>query len=654
MAPYVSLPPVDRLLSPWTGWTRSHWEALADHLLESAAAYAAPDFAQLRLPGRASWSGVVCDGLEGFARTFLLAGFRIAGARGVGVDRHLERYARGLVAGADPAGPHAWPRITDCSQQMVEAASIAVALHETRPWLWDRLDPASQETVADWLGGFVGRRTWGNNWRLFQVVVEQFLASVGAPFEQKEIDAALDAIEEWYVGDGWYTDGPGQNFDYYAGWAMHLYPLLWSRMAGDDDGGRGEVYRGRLREFLGQYVHLFGSGGAPVHQGRSLCYRFGSVAPFFLGALCDATPLEPGQTRRLASGVVRHFVERGVPDERGLLTLGWYDQFLPATQAYSGPGSPYWASKGFAGLLLPPDHPVWTAGEQAVPIDRSDQVVAMPAPGWLVHSTRHDGIVRLLNHGSDHNQPDPAPAEDDPHYAKLAYSSRTAPESAESAWRRTVDGHAALLAVDGTPTRRVRIERIAVADRFAASRHRGTADGALDGKGEWCLETVSIVHGSWEVRAHLAIGAPGTRLRDGGYAVAGAAPLASCTGDTWATAANAVGLTSAVVGLHGWTEAALSREVQANAFGSHSLTPYLLSDTRQDDETVHVGLVVLSGDRVDPDALRGSVEVTVDGRTVEVRMPDGERIRVVLGDETAGATRYVRTPPDGIEVRWPA
>lgn len=630
MAPYVPLPPLDRLLSSRTGWTRAHWEALADHLLESVAAYATPDFAQIRLPGRASWSGVVSDGLEGFARTFLLAGFRIAGAQGVGVEAPLERYARGLVAGAAPEGPHAWPRITDCSQQMVEAASIAVALHETRPWLWDRLDAAAQETVADWLGGFVGRRTWGNNWRLFQVVVEQFLASVGAAYSQSEIDAGLDVIEEWYLGDGWYTDGPGQNFDYYAGWAMHLYPLLWARMAGEADGGRGEVYRTRLRAFLGQYVHLFGSDGAPVHQGRSLCYRFGAVAPFFLGALCEATPLEPGQTRRLASGVVRHFVERGVPDERGLLRLGWYDQFLPATQAYSGPGSPYWASKAFVGLLLPPDHPVWTADEQPLPIEGADHVVAMPAPGWLLHSTRHDGIVRLLNHGSDHNQPEPAPAQDDPHYAKLAYSSHTAPETAESAWRRTIDSHVALLDADGTPTRRVRIERIGITDRYAASRHRGTLDGA----GDWCLETASIVHGAWEIRAHLATGAPGTRLRDGGYAVADGAPLDGLTGQVWATAANTAGLTSTVVGLHGWSKAALGREVQANAFGSHSLTPYLLSEPRRENETVHVTLVVLTADRVDPDALRSSIDVTVEGRTVDLRLADGQRFRVRLGEDS--------------------
>ncbi|MGW1343015.1 DUF2264 domain-containing protein [Kribbella sp. NPDC002412] len=335
----LRLPGADRLLSSRTGYTRETWLAVADHLLDSLNPWFSPSGAQIRLPGRGSWSGADCDGLEGYARSFLLASFRIAATQGD--DRLVERYAPGLVAGA--AGE--WPRLTPCSQQMVEAAAIAVGLHESRGWLWDRLDGPDQQKVVDWLSGFVGSRTWDNNWRLFQVVGEQFLASVGAPYSQDDIDSGLDRIEDWYVGDGWYTDGDGQNFDHYIGWAMHLYPGLWARMAGTAADERLTVYRDRLRRFLEDAVHLVGADGAPVHQGRSLCYRFAAAAPYWMGMLLDASPLTPGQTRRLCSGMLRHFVDHGVPDERGLLSLGWHHHFLPMTQPYSGPGSPYWASK---------------------------------------------------------------------------------------------------------------------------------------------------------------------------------------------------------------------------------------------------------------------------------------------------------------------
>ncbi|CAM5302386.1 hypothetical protein SVIOM74S_00811 [Streptomyces violarus] len=110
----------------------------------------------------------------------------------------IERYAAGLTAGTDPRSPDRWPPITDRSQPMVEAASLAIALHETRPWIWDRLDDRVRQRVADWLGGFVGAVVNDSNWRLFQVITEEFLASVGAPHSRSEIDAGLARLEDWY------------------------------------------------------------------------------------------------------------------------------------------------------------------------------------------------------------------------------------------------------------------------------------------------------------------------------------------------------------------------------------------------------------------------------------------------------------------------
>ncbi|WP_326606843.1 DUF2264 domain-containing protein [Streptomyces sp. NBC_01799] len=666
-APFLHLPPTDRLLSSRTGWTRAHWEVTADRMLDALVPYATPGFAQYRLPGRASWSGVVSDGLEGYARSFLMAAFRIAGAQGNVDPKLIERYTQGLTTGTDRGSAEAWPELTDCSQQMVEAASIAVGLHETRPWIWDKLDTRVQERVVDWLSGFVGGRTWDNNWRLFQVVSEQFLASVGAPYNRSDIESNLDRIEDWYVGDGWYTDGDGRNFDYYIGWAMHLYPLLWSRMVGpDDDGGRTEVYRQRLSRFLEDYPQFFGSDGAPVHQGRSLTYRFAALAPVWMGALADCTPLAPGLTRRLASGTLRHFVERGVPDERGLLTLGWYDTFLPSTQPYSGPASPYWASKGFLGLLLPADHPVWTERELPLPVEESDQYTALPAPGWLLHGTRHDGIVRLINHGSDHNPPaatDDAPqaGEEDPHYARLCYSTATAPESAPHAVARSVDGHLALLAPDGTPSRRRRIHPLRCEDRIASSWYAAELPGD---ERTYRIETTSVLHGPWEIRVHRVEAPEGAIVREGGHAVAHEERPRVSSGPGWAMARTADGLTSAVVALYGWdteedaeteggaavedgSEAAqtaraekaaggletrcgsgVARDVQSNAYGPHSAIPYLRADHHPGGRSIHVSLIALSRDTVHPRALRTAVVVRADADSVVLTFLDGTTVEV--------------------------
>jgi hypothetical protein len=601
----------DAQRSPHTGWTRIHWEAVADHLLTSVVPYATDGFAQFRLPGRASRSGQVSDGLEGFARTFLLAAFRIAGAGGDVPPALLERYARGLVAGTDPAHPYAWPALADMSQQLVEAASVALALHETRSWLFDRLTSAEQERVVAWLAGMVGKRTPDNNWVLFRVVVEQFLAEVGGPHEPDEITGGLERIEEWYVGDGWSSDGKGKNFDYYCGWAMHLYPSLWARMAGDKS--RQELYAGRLRRFLEQYQHFFAADGGPVHQGRSLTYRFAAVAPFWLGALTGASPLPPGRTRRIASGGLRHFVERGAPDERGLLTLGWYDEFLPTAQAYSGPGSPYWASKAFLGLLVPPDHPVWTDQEEAAPVDVADQVVPMPAPGWLLHSTRSDGVVRLLNHGSDRDRVQTLDGAPDPHYLKFAYTSHTGPEFDGPA--SGVDNHLAVIAPDGTASARRRIEPLTVSDGFAASAYQ---DGPVR------VVTASVVHGAAEVRIHQVTAPAGYRVRDGGHALAAPAPLESQATDGVALARRPDGLCSAVRALYGFTGKGVVTAEGTNAFARHSATPYVIADAHPGGTAVYVTLVQLAAQEPPTVAAR------VEDDLVVLSLP--ETVTVHLGD----------------------
>jgi hypothetical protein len=378
-----------------------------------------------------------------------------------------------------------------------------------------------------------------------------------------------------------------------------------------------------------------------VHQGRSLCYRFACVAPLWLGELMDATPLPAGRSRRIASGVLRHFVERGVPDERGLLGLGWYDRFLPCTQHYSGPASPYWAGKAFLGLLLPADHPVWTVPESAAPIDGGDQVVAMPGPGWLLHATRHDGVVRVVNHGSDRARHLPADGIEDPHYTRFGYASHAAPEVSEEARVRAVDGHLAVIGPDGVASRRRRIEPIAVDDRFAASAYE---DGPVR------VETASIVRGPWELRVHRVTAPPGRVVRDGGYALAGPRPLVIRTGRRWGQVSRPDGLTSVVVALHGFRAAATAEAVDANAFGVCSATPYLVAPDHPGGSAVYASLIVLTGDRVDPATLRASVTASVDGDRVAVRLPDGERIEVVLGAQVT----YARYPVDGAPVRWPA
>lgn len=299
----IDLPPEDRTLSPITGWTRNHWAAVADHLLLSLRPYFSSSRSRVQLPGIVSSHGTASDGLEGFARSFMLYAFRLHGDGGDDPYDFTEWYRSGLAAGCDPANPERWPRPSDVGQAKVEAASIALGLQLTRPWLWDRLGESEQRNVIAWLADAPDGWYPDNNWLWFRITVETFLASVGGPHDPERIRQDLATIESYYRTDGWYADGPLRAFDYYCGWAMHLYPLLWTDSAGADAFGARAlepVFRSRLTDFLDDHAALIGADGMPVLQGRSLIYRFAAAAPLWMGAVTGATRLPAGTLRRAA------------------------------------------------------------------------------------------------------------------------------------------------------------------------------------------------------------------------------------------------------------------------------------------------------------------------------------------------------------------
>ena len=541
---------------------RAWLASYADRLLSAVQPYASPSGSLITLPGAPGGYGTAVDGLEGFARTFLLAGFRLAGEGGADPHHLAERYAAGLAAGTDSAHAERWTRPEEHGQAKVEAASLALILDMTRPWIWDRLAPDVQERTVEYLGSVVGDRDYpDNNWVWFRIVVETFLRSVGGPFSADDVAHDLAAHDRFRRPGGWFADGPERSFDHYAGWALHLYPALWERMsgaaevaraAGDDLAVRSASDREHLARYLDDALALVGSDGAPLLQGRSLTYRFAAAAPFWAGAFSGVG--RPGQLREAATRIVRHFADHGVPGTDGLLTLGWHGPWRPIAQRYSGPGSPYWASKGLLGLALPASHEVWTAAPMSLPVDDGDVLAVAAAPGWAISATRDDGIVRVINHGTDHALPG-SDGGDSPLYARLGYSTATSPRLDAEAWASPLDQSVVLLNAADQATHRTgftalpvecgasapsgphdraniqhstgQVEAVALAS--TADAHWVEPDPTVPdhGSGRPGLSTpagriitVSVVRGAWEVRLVRVEGPAdaATTLRIGGWA----------------------------------------------------------------------------------------------------------------------------------------
>ena len=515
-------------------WTRDDWLGLADRLLAGARRHASPGHARITPPGAAGGYGRAVDGLEGFARTFLLAGFRLAGADGRGLDELADWYATGIATGTDPASPERWVRLDEHGQAKVEAASLALILDLTRPWIWERLEPAVRERVVDYLSPAVGDPTYPRtNWVWFRLVTQTFLRSVGGPWSATEMADDLAAHDSFRRAGGWLADGETRAFDHYNAWALQTYPILWSRMSGA--GGLREADVAALDRFLGDALALVGADGSPLLQGRSLTYRFAAAAPFWAGVLAGVPSHAPGRLRHAATVIVRHFTDHGAPGADGLLPIGWHGPWPRLAQSYSGPGSPYWASKGLLGIALPAGHPVWAAPAEPLPIETGDVLRAVPAAGWLIHGHRADGVVQIVNHGTDHDV-EGATSGDSPLYARLGYSTATAPVLDETGWTTPEDQSVVLIDDRGRHSHRtgMRLLGVAVADGVGVGGsvarahwidagdngpdHGNGLAGPADPAGR--ITVHSLVRGPWELRlGRVDDPAPtAIRLRIGGWA----------------------------------------------------------------------------------------------------------------------------------------
>lgn len=639
---------------------RAGLESFADSLTAAAWRYASPSGALIDLPGPVSASGRWSTAHEGYARTFLAAAFRVRGANGLDPAGWMERYAGGLAAGVDPNHAERWPTIAERRQSVPEAASIAIALSETKPWLWDRLDESVRARTIDYLAEVVGTDGYSNNWTWFHNVIEAFLAEVGGPWSQADLDRNNEIQESLYVRDGWYSDGANpagamQNFDYYAGWAWHVYPLLHARIQGRE---LSAPHRERLAAYVEQAIDLIGSGGAPLFQGRSLTYRFAMLAPFWSAAIAGVSPLHSGQTRALAERVLAYFVEAGAIDERGLLSIGWHREFLPLRQLYTGAGSTYWASKGLLGLLLPADHPEWVDSPPA----RAEAPVtqrALAAPGWIVVRT-DDGIVRALNHGTDgdRHHPDAARA-DKPLYQRLAYSNVTAPDLSPSGAVHPSESHTSLLDTDGAPSHRGRIERLHLSDRVAVSRSRAKwldlpGSARTPDSDVWAgmrrgplVTTASVVNGIHELRLAWFHHAPHLahptklddadaawpeddgpwRLRFDGWPLSVDHPaLAECSAGT---AERADGIRSSVLGVRAVARIGVRQGGSPTPFGADSLTPWAETAELSAGEVAAV-LVTLSSAPLEREVLAG-VEIAPHG--ISVAWTDGSFDQIAVEGE---------------------
>ena len=326
-----------------------------------------------------TWDGrnKKCAYLEAFGRLSMgLAPWLALKDDGTAEARQRAQLAAMLRAGVaqsvDPSGPD-YMLWHETGQTLVDAAYLAQAFLRAPATLWEPLDATAKQRVIAEFKALRRVVPPNNNWVLFMAMVEVFLHWLDEGADQYRISTALNTIESWYVGDGWYSDGPQLHVDYYNSFVIH--PMLvdfldtqrvvaerkkQSTKAIQERYDRALKRMRRYAEFLERMISPEGTYPA---FGRSITYRTAIFQALGHCAVLHQLPDEitPGQVRAGLTAVIRRmFGAPGVFDAQGWLTLGFAGHQPNIADYYSNAGSMYICSLGFNALGLPADDAFWT------------------------------------------------------------------------------------------------------------------------------------------------------------------------------------------------------------------------------------------------------------------------------------------------------
>jgi len=271
-------------------------------------------------------------------------------------------------------------------QPIVDAAFLAHAILRAPTQLWHALDAADQQNLVARMRETRTRKPFHCNWLLFSAMIECFLKAAGNSLSQPAADSSLGegacsdwdmmridyAIRQhfdWYLGDGFFGDGPDFHMDYYNSYVIQPMLIDVLRAVSDADGDwqrllpRAEKYGARYARFL---EHLIAPDGSYPVLGRSSAYRFGCfqmLAQAMLQNLPE-TDLKPAQVRCGLTAVIRRVMAFDNFDAEGFLRIGVCGSQPDMGEGYISTGSLYLCMAVFLPLGLPEAADFWAAPDE--------------------------------------------------------------------------------------------------------------------------------------------------------------------------------------------------------------------------------------------------------------------------------------------------
>ena len=308
--------------------------------------------------------------------------------------RQLQEWALQAYKNAvDPQSPDylLWEGPT---QILVDAAYIAESFLRAPDATWKLLDEVNRQRYIQCFKGLRIIRPAYNNWLLFRAMTEAFLLSIGEEADRFALTVAVNKLNEWYLSDGWYSDGPEFALDYYNSYVIH--PMYVEIL---------EVCKAkkfltpvstvlaicRMQRFNVFIERLISPEGTYPAFGRSVIYRMGAFQTLALASWKYGLPegLSNGQVRSALSTVMRNmFSIEGNFDDKNFLRLGFAGHQPELANYYTNNGSLYMTALVFMPLALPVTHPFWS--DQAAEWTSQKAWSGKPFPIDRHHSLRNE------------------------------------------------------------------------------------------------------------------------------------------------------------------------------------------------------------------------------------------------------------------------
>jgi len=328
-----------------------------------------------------------------------------------------EIYLEGIVHGTDQEHEEYWGDFTDFDQKIVDVTPIALALILAPEKIWTPLSERERKNLSDWLYQVNSVKSFDNNWQFFSVLVNIGLKNVGLYYDKEHIRTALERIDSFYIGNGWYSDGNTSQKDYYIAFAMHFYGLIYAKVMEQDDPEYSKRFKERAMLFAKDFIYWFDADGSALPFGRSLIYRFAHCCFWSACVFAGIEPFPMGVMKGIIVRNLTYWLEKPIFDTGGLLTLGYTYLNQNMVENYNAYGSPYWALKTFLILALEDEHMFWNI--KAMPLPELDDIHVIREADMTIQ--RINGYVVALTTGQLKESNHMHSGEK---YSKFVYSSR--------------------------------------------------------------------------------------------------------------------------------------------------------------------------------------------------------------------------------------